>query len=143
MDHSRGAGSRRVRSAAIALPLFFSVNLSEASNPSYSLDRGEVEIIGETSLFPYSARSVRFEGCIQHRDGNFYQGDIRMAMSSFVFSVPFASDVIQSEAQFDTLRYPNVSLRLQHLRPVPGRSRVNGLLEIRGEPLPVSFGFFP
>lgn len=108
-----------------------------ASHQHYILDSGEVTITGETNVFPFSGTSRRFEGCVGPHVGDLYQAEIRVAMDSFVFNVPFASEVIGSETQFDTARFPYVNLSLNELHPIPGSQRLEGILALKGEPRPI------
>lgn len=134
-----GQGSRAGRAAGVALlALAFLAPPAEASNHAFLLERGEVKITGETNLFPFSGSSADFEGCVRPKGDERFDGEVRVAMRSFTFDVPFAAAVIESETQFDTARFPQVKLRLDDLHPVPGKQRLTGELELRGLGRPVA-----
>ncbi len=132
-------GGRVRRGAGMALLALVSLGRpAEASSHAFVLEQGEVRITGETNLFPFSGSSTDFEGCVRPKGGERFDGEVRVAMRSFTFDVPFASVVIESETQFDTIRFPQVKLRLDDLHPVPGNQRLAGELELRGLRRPVA-----
>ena len=137
MDRPPRRGGSHVGKLIISILALGQTLPASASSHPYTLDSGEVRIAGETNVFPFSGRSVRFEGCVRPQGRDLYRGEIRVAMDSFVFDVPFASEVVGSETQFDTARFPYVNLSLGTLHPVPGRQRLDGVLELRGERRPV------
>lgn len=98
----------------------------------YILRAGELDIAAESSLFTLRGSASRYRGCLWPGTDRRYQGMVVVNMDDLAFNVPWVESVMRGPGQYDTERFPLVSIRFRGLEPRPGTRVVAGHLRLRG-----------